>query len=173
MQLVVINIFRFFLLVIIQIFIVNNLNFGGADFLIAPFVYISYILTLPNTLNRYLLLVIAFFLGLTIDFFMDTYGVHASASVLVAFLRPRFTKQLESKNAFQDTYNLSIYMFDFFQYLIYITTLIAIFLFWILLLEEFKFSRIHFVLLKTILSTIVSVALIVMGQYLFFNKPKL
>lgn len=172
MGIVGLNIIRFFLLIFIQIFIVNNINFGVASYLIAPSVYISFLLTFPTNTNRYLYMLLGFAVGLSIDFFQDTYGVHASASVLLAYLRPKFTNRLEDQNTFQETYNLSIYMVDRAQYIIYLLSLTGIFLFWVFLLEEFNFKYLHIILLKTILSTIVSVTLIVIGQFLFFSKPK-
>lgn len=172
MGIVGINIVRFFLLALIQIYIINNINFGSASYIIAPVVYISYLFTLPTNINKYLYMLIAFALGMTVDIFQDTYGTHASACVLLAYVRPRFTNQLEEQNTFQETYNLSIYMVDSVQYIVYLLSGTAIFLFWLFLLEEFNFSYLHIVLLKTVVSTIVSVILIVIGQYLFFSKPK-
>lgn len=172
MQLITINIVRFILLVFIQIFIVNNIDFGSLNYLVSPIVYISFIFTLPVNLNRFLLLLLAFVLGLTIDFFLDSYGVHASACVLIAYLKPRFTNQMETQNTFQTTYNLSVHMVDTIQYLVYLSSLTAIFFFWLFLLEEFSFVRLHYILIKTILSTIISVLFMIVGQFLFFNKPQ-
>ena len=172
MQLVIINIIRFFLLVFIQVFIVNNIDFWSLNYLISPIVYISFLFTLPVNLDRFLTLAIAFLLGLSVDFFMDSYGVHASACVLIAYLKPRFTNQMETQNTFQSTYNLSIHMVDSIQYIVYISSLSAIFFFWLFLLEEFSFVRLHHILLKTVLSTIVSVIFILVGQFLFFSKPQ-
>ena len=131
-----------------------------------------FLFTLPVNINRFLTLAIAFILGLSVDLFMDSYGVHASACVLIAYLKPRFTNQMETQNTFQSTYNLSVHMVDSIQYIVYISSLSAIFFFWLFLLEEFSFVRLHYILLKTILSTIVSVIFILVGQFLFFSKPQ-
>jgi len=53
-----------------------------------PYIYILFILLLPANTNRSLLLIIAFFTGLTVDFFAHTLGLHAAASVFIAYLRP-------------------------------------------------------------------------------------
>ena len=78
------NILRFVLLVFFQVFILNNLQFGG---FINPFVYILFILLLPFETPKWFLLVIAFILGFTIDLFFHTPGIHASATVFMAFFR--------------------------------------------------------------------------------------
>lgn len=79
------NIFRFIVLVLIQVLILNNIEFSGY---INPFLYVLFILLLPFETPAWLLLVSGFALGLTVDLFMNTPGLHAAATVLTAFVRP-------------------------------------------------------------------------------------
>ncbi|MCP4460226.1 MAG: hypothetical protein GY816_19715 [Cytophagales bacterium] len=74
----------FLLLVVIQIPLLHNWVLYDVAF---PFPYIGFVLLLPHTLQRSWSLVIAFFLGLLIDVFSNTPGLHASVSVFVAFVR--------------------------------------------------------------------------------------
>ena len=78
------NIFRFLLLVLVQVLVLNNIQFLG---FINPYIYILFILSLPVRLPRWAALLLAFGLGLTIDIFSNTPGMHAFASVMLAFLR--------------------------------------------------------------------------------------
>lgn len=75
----------------LQVFVVRNLVFFDVGFC---FLYISVILFLPNTVPVSGILVIAFLVGLVIDIFSNTAGLHASASVLIAFLRSYILKIL-------------------------------------------------------------------------------
>ncbi len=75
----------------LQVFVVRNLVFFDVGFC---FLYISVILFLPNTVPVSGVLVIAFLVGLVIDIFSNTAGLHASACVLIAFLRSYILKIL-------------------------------------------------------------------------------
>ena len=79
------NIIRFIVLILVQVLVLNNMNLGGY---LNPYIYVLFLLLLPANINRSLLLIIAFITGLTIDYFANTLGLHAAASVFLAFLRP-------------------------------------------------------------------------------------
>jgi len=84
MPVVLQNIFRFIFLVLFQVLVLNNIQFLGY---INPYVYILFVLALPVQTPRWFTLFLAFCLGLTIDTFSNTMGMHAFAAVMVAFLR--------------------------------------------------------------------------------------
>jgi hypothetical protein len=75
----------------LQVFIVRNLVFFEVAFC---FVYISIILFLPSNTPVSVVLLIAFLTGLSVDMFYNTAGMHASASLLLAFLRSYIIKVL-------------------------------------------------------------------------------
>ncbi len=83
------NIIRFILLILFQILVLDTVQFGGY---IIPYVYLLFILLLPLDTNKSLLLLLAFFTGLSIDFFENTLGLHAAAVVFMAFARPGVIK---------------------------------------------------------------------------------
>lgn len=114
------DILRLLIFASLQVFIFNNINFYGyAD----PYVYILFILLLPFSRNKYLVLTYAFFLGLYIDFFENTGGLNAFACVLIAFLRQPLVKLLLSKST-QTEEELSLSQLSFFQWGIYLALLI-------------------------------------------------
>ncbi len=78
------NIFRFILLVLLQVLVLNNIQFMGY---INPYLYILFILSLPYQTPKWFVLLLGFRLGLTIDVCSNTMGMHAFATVFVAFLR--------------------------------------------------------------------------------------
>jgi rod shape-determining protein MreD len=80
---------RFVGLVLLQVLICNHINFFGY---INPYIYIVFILVYPSQNVRTNFLLSSFFLGLAVDIFSDSGGIHAAASVTVAFLRPGFLK---------------------------------------------------------------------------------
>lgn len=78
------NIFRFFLLTAVQVFVLNNIRFMGY---INPYIYFLFFLLLPVRFPRWVLLLLAFAQGLLIDSFTNTPGIHAFAAVFIAYLR--------------------------------------------------------------------------------------
>ena len=75
----------FLLYLTLQIMLVRNLVLFDYAFC---FVYIACILLLPNETTLAWLLIIAFATGLVVDTFYNTLGMHAAATVLMAYLRP-------------------------------------------------------------------------------------
>lgn len=72
------------LLLLLQFFLVQEINFGTW---IKPMPYIYLILILPFQTNKFATLLVAFLLGFVLDSFSDTYGMHASAAVTLAFIK--------------------------------------------------------------------------------------
>ena len=76
---------HFVILVLVQVFILNKIQlFGYAT----PMLYVWFILTLEEGTGRNKVMLWAFFLGLVIDIFSNTFGIHAAAATLLAFVRP-------------------------------------------------------------------------------------
>jgi rod shape-determining protein MreD len=86
---VIINIARFIILLLLQVVVFNRIDlFGLAD----PYPYILFIILYPVNGNRAILLVSAFIMGLFIDMFTNSGGVHAAASLVLAYIRPSIFK---------------------------------------------------------------------------------
>ena len=79
----------FIVLVLLQVLVLNHIHILGYA---TPFFYIYLIVKMEYRIPRYLILLIGFLLGLTIDMFTNTLGVNASATVLLAFMQPSFLK---------------------------------------------------------------------------------
>ncbi|MBE0392595.1 rod shape-determining protein MreD [Flavobacterium sp. 7E] len=84
-----VNISRFILLLAVQIVIFNNMTFLG---FIMPFPYLLFIILYPVNGNKSGLLIASFFLGLVMDFFSNSGGIHATACLLLAYMRPSIFK---------------------------------------------------------------------------------
>src|SRR6056297_4336346 len=78
-------IISFILLLTLQILVLNNIQLSG---FINPYLYVLFILILPFETPKWMLLLLAFILGMVVDLFSHTPGMHTSATVFMAFLRP-------------------------------------------------------------------------------------
>lgn len=158
---------RFFVLVLVQVLILNHINFLGD---INPYPYILFILLFPVNNNRTLFVFLAFLLGLSIDIFSDSGGVHAAACVTLAYIRP-----IVLKFSFGTVYDYQTIKFDqteFGSRLTYFTILTLIHHFILFSLEVFNISNIILILQKTLFSSIFTILLCLIITILFSKKRK-
>lgn len=158
---------RFVILVFFQVLIFNHINFLGY---INPYIYILLIAFFPVRNNRIVIILLSFFLGLSIDLFLDTGGIHAAACVFIAYIRPVLLK-----SAFGMIYEHQTVRFeavDFGDKLIYISLLTLVHHLVLFSLEIFNFSKIILILQKTLFSSIFSIILIILITIIFSKKTK-
>lgn len=86
-SLLVNNILRFIVLVLAQVILFDHIQFSNY---INPYPYLLFILLYPVNSNKNGLILAGFILGLCVDMFRDSGGIHAAASVILAYLRPAF-----------------------------------------------------------------------------------
>ena len=91
----------FISLVLIQVLILNQVQFSG---FVNPYMYILFVLLLPLNTPRYAVLILAFLLGITIDVFSNTIGIHAAATVLIAFIRPLIIRIISDREENRSEY---------------------------------------------------------------------
>lgn len=163
-----IHILRFFLLLIIQVLIFNNIYLGGY---INPYVYILFILMLPFEISGIALLFLSFLMGLSVDLFIGSIGIHAAASTLIAFMRPRLLKGLLPKRDKDSNVKPGIAYMGFFGFLFYAMILIFVHHLVLFYLEAFGFDHFWQTLGRVILSTLVS-TLLTLILHLLFGRLK-
>lgn len=164
------HIIRFVFLVIIQVLVLNNTLFMGY---VNPYIYILFLLLLPFDTPRWLNLVLAFCLGISVDAFQNTMGLHTFSCVLMAYFRQPILHFLlpQLKNKKQSNLEFSLQEFGLQRALIYTGTLVFIHHFSLFILEAFQLELIR-ILIRTLLSSIISITLIIIIQYLLFKEAK-
>ena len=107
-------------------------------------------------------------LGLSIDIFLDSGGVHAAASVAIAYIRPLFLKF--SFGAAYDYQAIKFSNTDFSQRMIYFLLLIIIHHFILFSLVLFDENKIAFIIEQTLYSSIFTFVLCTLLTSLFSKK---
>jgi len=153
-----INILRFIILVLLQVLILNKVNLGGY---LNPYVYVMFILLLPFETPPWLLLLSSFAIGLSVDLFSGTIGMHAAASTFMAFLRPTVSRLFNSKREYEPGVKPGINDLGISWFLSY--TLVLVFAHHLVyfFLEVFRFDELFTTLSRVIFSTLLSSGLIV------------
>lgn len=153
---------RFIILVLIQVLLLSHINFLGY---INPYLYLLFILLYPIKNNRMLFIFLAFLLGLSVDMFLDSGGMHAAASLTIAYIRPVALKF--SFGSVYDHQTIKFGAIDFGQRLTYITILTIIHHFILFSLDIFNFSKILLILKNTLFSSIFTILLCVLVSIIF------
>lgn len=161
------NLVRFAVLVLVQVLILNNIQISGY---LNPYIYILFILLLPFETPNWLLLVVAFTLGLSIDLFSQTPGIHAFATVFLAFFRPFVLNILSPRDGYGSGTYPRIYYYGFEWFVKYSLILVFLHHFVLFFAEVFRLSGFFHTLLRVAASTLFSTLIIVISQYLVFRK---
>lgn len=160
-------IIRFILLVLLQVFVINNIELGSH---IVPYIYILFILLLPVDFPGWLLLVVAFLLGLSVDLFSDTLGFHTMSTVLMAYIRKQVLLTVSPRDGYESGSLPRISSYGFLWFLKYAAILVAAHHLVLFLLDIFRFSDLPDILLRTLLSSLFSLTFIMLSQYFIFKK---
>lgn len=150
-------------LVLMQVLLLDNVELGSY---INPFPYVYFILLLPVNIGRLALLLISFALGLTIDSFSGTGGIHAAACTLIAYYRPLLLRAQSPREGFELHAVPHVRLYGFGWYLGYASLLVGLHHAVLFYLEVFRLADFFHTLLKVILSGAMSVGLILLIELL-------
>jgi rod shape-determining protein MreD len=161
------NIFRFVVVVLFQVLVMDNVMISGY---MIPYVYLLFILLMPFETPRWVVLLSGFMLGLGIDLFEHTLGMHTFATVLVAFIRPYILGMLAPRDGYEPDTFPRIHYYGFTWFLKYTLLIVFVHHFALFFLEVFQLQNFLSTLLRVILSSALSVSSIVLSQYFVFRK---
>lgn len=158
------NIARFILLLLAQVLIFNRMDLFG---FVNPFPYILFIILYPVNGNKTGLLLASFFLGLIMDMFWNSGGVHAAACLVLAYFRPAIFKFSFGLSYEYQTVKLNDSLTP--ERFSFILIAVIIHHFTLFILEIFKLSSILDILVRTVLSTLFTIITSIIIIYLI--KP--
>ena len=171
MNSVIKNGIRFVLFIFVQVFVLDKIMLHQ---MITPYVYFIYILWLPFSIKRSSLMIVAFCLGFLLDSFRHNPGFHAAACVLIAYLRPFIVNLLISQEGTENNYDEpSVKSFGgFLPYFTYASILVLIHHSWLFFLEAWQFANPYYFFIKTLLSSLLSIFLLLIIELVFYRKQK-
>jgi len=156
----------FVVLVLVQVLVFNHVQFSG---FVNPYVYVLFVMLLPLSTPRYVVLLGGFFIGLAVDVFSNSPGMHAAATVVIAYIRPFVVRSISSREEDRNDYpGLKQNKFSWFLY--YTAIMVFFHHFILFFLEYLTFSHFSSTLLKIIISSVFSIFVIVLSQFLIFRE---
>jgi hypothetical protein len=171
MNLIVKNIVRLIVILLIQLFILNNIP--PLHQLIVPYIYFVFILWLPFRITRMWLLFAGLLVGLLIDMFYKTPGLHAAASLFIAFMRPFVIGLLLPKETTEwGNEEPSRYTMGPMPYATYVIILTLMHHVYLIFLEWMQFGSFLYFMGKVIATTLVSLLLILVADLFLLRKSR-
>jgi len=171
MSTIVKNIVRFCVLILFQVYVLDKIRLHQ---MVTPYIYFIFILWLPFKINRTVLMLLSFILGMTLDSFRHHPGFHAAACLLMAYVRPFIINLMIPQEGAETNYEEPSFrsMGGMLPYLIYSGLLIMLHNSWLFLLEAWQFADVWYFFLKTLLSTAIGLLLVLITELLFSRNQK-
>lgn len=120
--------FLSYIISFIAFFLIHVFFFRNAVFMHAAFCffYVGFFLRMPVDVNPLAGMVAAFLMGLLVDLFYDSPGLHAMASVLLVFLRHYWLRLLTPQGGFDSGSRPALTQYGSLWYLLYALPLVFI-----------------------------------------------
>ena len=164
---ILISIFHFIILVFCQVFLLNNIYFLG---FVNPMLYVWFIILLPFATPNWLVLILSFILGVSVDVFSADVGINACICTLIGFIRPMLLNFF-SGNVDNVTHTRpSSVSLGVKNFLLFTSSVVLIHHFLYFFISIFSFSEILQILLRSGLSSVVTIGLIILLDMIFFRK---
>ena len=158
-----INTIRFFLLVFLQLFVLNNIQFSG---FVNPYLYVLFVLLFPFEMPGWLMMVSAFTMGLVIDVASVTIGYHTIATVFMAYLRFHLLRFIAPHDGYEAGMSPDIQSLGFRWFIKYVSVLVLAHHFVLFWIESFNVGDLPAATLRALASSIFTILLIFIYQFL-------
>ena len=163
--------FRFIFFILLQALVLHRIPFLHK--FITPYLYFLFIIWLPFNTKRGWLTFIGFFFGLTLDYFLNTPGLHAAACTLIAYVRPFLVNLLIPQQGAEQNYaSPSIRSMGWAPYFTLVLILTLLHHSYLVFLEWLSVGSIFYFIMKVLATTGISLLLILLTEMLFVRKER-
>ena len=159
------QIIRYVIVMLLQVLLFDRLQLGGVCH---PYIYVLCLLMFPITLPHSVDMLLGAAVGLIMDICCNSLGIHIAACVLLMFIRPYLLGAIVND---RDRLNeqISLRALGLSGWIEYVIILVVIHHFAVFQLGAWGWSHIGFVLLSTLVSSIVTISIIVAYNMLKFK----
>lgn len=148
---------RYIIVMLLQVLLLDQLQLWGACH---PYVYIICLLMMPITLPHSVDMVIGAVVGLIMDVFCNSLGVHTAACILVMFIRPYLISAIiNDKDRLNEQISLRAIGME--ALIKYVVIMVLIHHLTVFLLAAWSWNHIGFVMVETVVSSSITISLII------------
>jgi rod shape-determining protein MreD len=155
----------FVVLLAVQVLFLNQIQFSGY---INPYIYVLFIMLMPINAPRYALLLLAFLMGISVDIFSNSLGVHSFATVLLAYIRPGIIRVISNREEDMSEYP-GLAQTGYRWFLGYAAICILVHHLVLFYMEVFSFTNFLHTFSRAVLSSVFSFFVIVLSQFIIFR----
>lgn len=156
------NAIRFFLLLLMQVIVFNNINLYGY---IQPYPYLLFVILYPVNSGKYGLLLWSFLLGISMDMFDNSGGIHAASCLILAYFRHNIFKIAFGLSYEYQTIKIPVVSLK--EQIIFVGICVFIHHLVLFVLEALSFNLFGYAMLKTLFSGIFTIIFSVLIINLF------
>lgn len=148
---------RYILVMILQVLLFDQLQLLGVCH---PYIYVLCLLMMPITLSHSADMIIGAVVGLIMDIFCNSMGIHTAACIFIMFIRPYLIGAIVND---KDRLNeqISLRSLGMEALLRYVVILVVIHHLIVFLLAAWNWAHIGFVLVETLVSSLVTIFIII------------
>ncbi|MBQ9602195.1 MAG: hypothetical protein IJR42_00075 [Paludibacteraceae bacterium] len=148
---------RYILVMILQVLLFDQLQLLGVCH---PYIYVLCLLMMPITLSHSADMIIGAVVGLIMDIFCNSMGIHTAACIFIMFIRPYLIGAIVND---KDRLNeqISLRSLGMEALLRYVVILVVIHHLIVFLLAAWNWAHIGFVLVETLVSSLVTISIII------------
>jgi hypothetical protein len=136
------------------------------------FLYVAFILLLPIETNTMVLMLAAFILGIGVDVFYDSLGLHAFSLVLVAYLRNYWLGTITPQGGYDAGEGPTLAVNGLQWFMVYALPLVFVHHFVLFFTEAGGFGIFWFTMLKVITSLAFTMGVMLFLQYFSFERRR-
>lgn len=159
----------FLVFVPLQILVFEHLALFNTGFC---FIYVIFLLLLPIELGYIQAMLVALLVGLLVDIFDGTLGIHAASSVFLMFLRPYWLRAVTPRGGYEVNTLPCIGDYGLTWFSIYAAPLVLMHSLAVFFIEAAGSGLFWLTLSKVALTSVISLVFMVTIQYLFYPKRK-
>ena len=148
---------RYILVMLLQVLLFDQLQLWGACH---PYIYLLCLLMMPITLSPIVDMLIGAGIGLIMDVFCNSLGIHTASCILIMFLRPYLLGViLNDKDRLNEQVSLRAIGME--AFIKYVVVLVLIHHLTVFSLAAWSWHHIGFVLLETLVSSAITIFVII------------
>lgn len=157
----------FFLFLLVQVLLFKNVVLFHTAFC---FLYVVYLLTFPVETNPLLMMAIAFAMGLGVDIFYDSMGMHAMASVFMVYVRGYWLARITPQGGYDRNSLPTLAMNGVQWFVVYALPLVFLHHVVLFFAEAGGADYFWFTFFKVLMSTLFTVVCIVISEMIFSRQ---
>ena len=166
---IIAQVLYFLIYLVLQVVLMENVVLFDVAFC---FLYVGFLLLLPFESGAIRLMFMGLTMGLCVDIFYNSFGIHAAASVFIMYIRPYVVSALAPRGGYETGMTPKLKVMGIEWFAAYSLILIFLHHFILFLIEAGGFEMFWYTMIKVVASSAFTFVVILIIQYLFYSSKR-